>query len=338
VKKIDTKSLVSEETLRSAAEAYLSAGERGLTRKSMATKLGMSMRTEKRARDLLAEQGARFESRRDGQRREVRFVMKKGPKWDSQISSEANLALKLAGEAISHGGGHLFKEQLDVIEQLADQAMTSRDRSIFRNLKEKVRVIGGFDDDPTTEQAEVLRDILLAFSTDIAQELEIDYLRPLHSRSWRLQMAPHCLTQDVFSGGCYLLGWDIGKRQPVQLRTSRILAVRPTGRPAIIPDEALLKRVAHLQMGGWISTEPEFEVKVRIKGDSWIQSMRESQPDFPGFSLQMESRCSALVRFMANHLVGPQRWVLQMGAAAEVLEPEALRLEIRKTAQAILEQ
>ncbi len=338
MRKIETKCLVSEETLRSAAEAYLNAGDRGLTRKSMATKLGMSMRTEKRARDLLAEQGARFESRRDGQHREVRFVMKKGPKWDSQISSEANLALKLAGEAISHGGGHLFKEQLAVFEKLAEQAMTSRDRSIFRNLKEKVRVIGGFDDDPTTEQAEVLKDILMAFSTDVPQELEIEYLRPMQSRTLKIQMAPHCLTQDVFSGGCYLLGWDVGKRTPTQLRTTRILAVRQTGRPAVIPDKDLLERVAHFQMGGWISTEPDFEVKVRITGASWIQSMQESQPDFPGFSIHLETRDSALISFRANHLIGPQRWVLQMGAAAEVLEPEALRLEVRNTAQEILRQ
>jgi predicted DNA-binding transcriptional regulator YafY len=335
--RIQTRGLVDENRLRQAAEAFREAGEKGMTRQSLADVLGVSLRTADRARELLQEQGARFEPLARGQRQEKRFAMTKGPTWDTRISKEARLALRVAAQALSHGGGHLFADQLSSLEALADQAMTSRDRNLFQNLRKNVRVIGGAADDPTDEQAQVLESVLLAFSHPLTRELEVEYRRVGKAKPWALRFAPYCLTQDMLSGGTYILGWDVEGRRVLQLRTSRIAAAKVTQRPAVIPHPDMLERAARFQMGGWVSTEDPFEVKVRIRGTHWMQSLEEAQPDFPEFRVERERGGeSVLATFLANHLLGPARWVLQMGRWAEVLEPNALREEVAESARDLL--
>ncbi len=329
--KLETRGLVDEGRLKQAAGAFREAGGKGLTRQALADLLGVSLRTADRARELLGEQGARFDIRSEGQRREKRFCMTKGPRWDQSISKEARLALRVATQALGHGGAHLFAEQLTTLETLADQSMTARDRDMFQNLRRNVRVIGGVADDPTEEQAKVLDTVILAFSTALTQELELDYQRAGRTKPATVHLAPYCLTQDMLSGGTYLLGWDVPRRRMVQLRLSRIAKARLTGRPAVIPDEGLLERAARFQMGGWVSAEDPFDVVVRIRGTHWMQSMEESQPDFPAFRIERDARSeSALVSFQANQLEGPSRWVLQMGEWAEVLAPEPLKEEVAR--------
>ena len=336
--KIETGGLVDEAQLRLANDLFREAGEKGLTRKRLASLLEVSLRTADRTREVLRDlNGAKFELRSNGQRREKTFCMTKSPKWDLHISKEARLALRVAAQALSHGGGHLFADQLTSLERLADQSMTATDRDLFHNLKKNVRVIGGVADDPTDDQAKILESVLMAFSSAIPQVLDLEYQRPRQTKTWTLQMAPYCLTQDMFGGGTYLLGWDVLKRRVVQLRTSRILAAKATGRPAIFPNPELLKHAARFQMGGWISTDESFEVRIRIKSSNWMQALDEAQPDFPDFNIRPEpGGQSALVTFQANHLAGPTRWVLQMGEWAEVIAPEALKEEVLRTAKAIL--
>ena len=334
---IKTGGLVDEKWLWLVKQAYEDAGTRGLTRKGLASKLQMSTRSVDRARELLEEQNAKFVEHKDGGSRVIRFEMTEGPNWDSEISPRARLALNMSAEALSHGGGHLFREQLNVFEDLADQTMTNRDRDAFNNLRKNVKVIGGFDDDPTEEQAHILATILLAFSKGVTQELELEYRLPMHTRSWPFKIAPYGMTHDMFSGGSYLLGWDVAKEEIIQLRISRITAVKETGRPAIIPNPERLIRAARFQIGGWIGKGKEFEVKIQINKASWIQSMMEAQPDFPDFSIVPSGRNTALVTFKANQLQGPLRWVLQMGEDAVVLEPEALKKDVRRKAQALLD-
>ena len=337
--KPETRGLVDEGRLKQAAGAFREAGGKGLTRQALANLLGVSLRTADRARELLGEQGAKFEVHSEGQRREKRFCMTKGPRWDQSISKEARLALRVATQALGHGGAHLFAEQLTTLEALADQSMTARDRDMFQNLRRNVRVIGGVADDPTEEQAKVLDTVILAFSTALPQELELDYQRAGRSRSATVHLAPYCLTQDMLSGGTYLLGWDVPRRRMVQLRLSRIAKARLTGRPAVIPDEGRLERAARFQMGGWVSAEEPFEVRVRIRGTHWMQSMEESQPDFPGFRIERDaSGESVLVGFQANQLEGPTRWVMQMGEWAEVLAPEPLKAEVARIVRLMAER
>jgi predicted DNA-binding transcriptional regulator YafY len=334
---IQTKGLVDEGRLKEALEAFLEAGEKGLSRQDLAGKLRVSLRTADRARELLAEQGARFESRSGGQRAQRRYVLTKGPAWDTRISKEARLALRVAAQALSHGGGHIFAEQLASLETLADKAMTSRDRGLFQNLRNNVRVMGGVADDPTEEQTRILESILMAFSHRVVRELELEYRRPGRTASAAYRLAPYCLTQDLLSGGTYLLGWDVEHRRVIQLRVSRITEARVTSRPGVILDPAPLERAARFQMGGWVSTQAPFDVRIRVRGSNWMQSLEEAQPDFPDFQIEQEKGGrSILVRFKANHLEGPTRWTLQMGGWAEVLDPPELREAVRTAAKELL--
>lgn len=336
--KVETLGLVDEGTLRLAADAFRQAGEQGLSRRELAEAIGRSLRQADRARQLLGDQGAAFSKRIKGQRGEVRFAMTQPAEWDDRLSPEAGIALQLAGEAVSRGGGHLFREQLALFERIAEQHLTHRDRTVFHNLRKNVRVLGGFMDDPTEDQGQILRSILDAFSGPVPRELKLDYRRPMKERLWTLQFAPYCLTQDMFSGGTYLLGWDVVGRKIVQLRISRIVGIKQTGRPAVIPNGDLLERAAKFQIGGWINSDPqapEYEVQLRLKGDPWIQSLLETQPDFPGFTITPQGGGTARVSFKVNHLVGVKRWVLQMGEAVEVLAPQELRASLLETAEAM---
>lgn len=109
---------------------------------------------------------------------------------------------------------------------------------------------------------------------------------------------------------------------------SRIGKVRVTPRSGILPND-LMAQAARFQIGGWTSAVPPFEVKARIRGAHWIQAFKEAPPALPDFqSDAAKDGKSVLVRFRANHDYGATRWLMQFGAAAEILAPNRLRDDI----------
>jgi predicted DNA-binding transcriptional regulator YafY len=87
-----------------------------------------------------------------------------------------------------------------------------------------------------------------------------------------------------------------------------------------------MERAAKYQIGGWMSDQEPFEVEVHIIGAHWVQSFKEAPPALPEFqSIPAKDGQSMTVKFKANHENGPSRWILQFGAAAEVVAPAGLR-------------
>jgi len=150
-------------------------------------------------------------------------------------------------------------------------------------------------------------------------------------------VVPYALTHDLFSGGCFLLVWDLARKCPIHLRFNRINAIKVGPRPGRIPDPALLERTAQYQVGGWASPDQPFEVVARIHGPHWVQAFKEAPPVLPDFSAERTpDGQSTLVRFMANHEYGARRWLLQFGASADVLAPDWLRDHVRAELSAAL--
>jgi predicted DNA-binding transcriptional regulator YafY len=323
---LDTGGLVDPVRLREALSLLREAGPGGITREGLRAGMGnMSPRTVDRTIALLEGQGGKIERVRSGWPAVISYVLKKGPTWDEHVSSEARLALRLAGLTLAQSGTLLWQDQLEVLERLASERMTNRDRRLFERLKQAVCVQGGVED--PVESPDILEPILRALEGQ--KEVEVDYQAVAAREPGLLKVVPYALTHDLFSGGAFLLVWDPGRRIPLHLRLSRIGNLRVTTRTGTFPGE-LMARAARYQIGGWTSAEPPFEVVARICGAHWIQAFREAPPALPEFQADANpDGHSVRIRFKANHDLGAARWLLQFGPAAEVLAPAELRTQIQ---------
>jgi predicted DNA-binding transcriptional regulator YafY len=139
----------------------------------------------------------------------------------------------------------------------------------------------------------------------------------------------------VFSGGAFLLAWDLAKQEPRHFRLARIEEAKSLVRRGLIPDQAPLDQARELQIGGWFRPDPPFRVSVRVGGTNWPQALLDAPPALPGITVRKEKGGTVLLGFQATELLGPTRFVLQFGADAEVLEPKALRDHLGKTLKAM---
>ena len=334
-----TKKLVRLERQKAALKAFREAGDKGLTRKKLATAIGSkSLRTPDRTLDVLREAGAKFDEKTEPGTRQKVFIMTKGPRWDETISKETRLALRVAAMALGHGGNATLEKQLEALEQIADKSLTDKDRKFFDRLRANIRVTGGVAEKAGNSQLAIMDKIFTAFAAEIPRQVEVEYTKAGATSPRTIVFSPYCLTQDLISGGTYILGEEVAKREVKQLRISRIQSVKVLDRPVIHLKIAELQRAAEYQIGGWVTSEAPYEVKLRVEGDHWLQAMEEAHPDFPGFNIdrKFDSKRKidfAIVTFQANAPEGLIRWILQMGPLAEVLEPESLRSKVAKAVE-----
>jgi len=329
----ETGKLVSMERLVLAVKAFRDEPERGLTRVQLAKAMGhVGIRSADRAREVLEEQGAKFKLGSGSGSREKVFIMTKGPKWDETISQETQLALRLAAMTLGQGGNSILEKQLETLEQITEKNLTDRDRKIYQQLRKNIRVKGGVAESPASGQMAALEAVFKAFSADIPRQMEITYRRARAKAASTLIFAPYCLTQDLISGGTYVMGLDVEKREIRQLRLNRIEQAKVLSRPVIFlkEQERDLERASEYQVGGWYDGSAPFEVVIRIEGDHWIQAMEEARPDFPGFEVREKRADHIIIAFRANQPIGLIRWILQFGPCAQVLEPRSLREAVKE--------
>lgn len=330
---IRTEGLVGTERLREALRLIHESGAQGLSREALRQGMGgVSLRTVDRALALMESQGAvlrRDKSSSDGA---VRYILEKGPAWDEQVSSHARLALCLATQSLSHAAPSFLEGHLDHIEALVNERMSARDRRLFETLQKAVRIHGGVED--PVQAADVLEPILHALES--GRELEIDYRKAGMEAPRTRTVAPFGLTLDIFSGGSFLAAWDPVREAPKHFRLCRIQEARVGRNRARISDPVAMEHATTYQIGGWISGDPPFTVKARIRGTHWIEHFREAPPALPEFETR-EREGHVDIQFKANHLNGATRWLLQFGSMAEVLEPESMREHVRQELRAALE-
>lgn len=328
--------LVKPERLQIVLEAIREAGEKGITKASLARKLGGSaMRTVDRAITLLEDQGARFGKAREGRPAVIHFTFEKGPDWDSRITPHARMALEVALMALEGTATELWYDQLEGLRALADSHLSNRDRDLFRALQEHVCVRGGADDQQALD-TKMLTQVLLALGhPEGPRELELSYTAASTGRTSARTVVPFTLTHDVFSGGAFLLAWDQAKQEPRHFRLARIQEARALTRRGLIPDKGPLEQARDLQIGGWFSPAAPFQVQVRVGGSNWPQALQDAPPALPSVAVLREKGGTVLLTFLATDLHGPSRFILQLGADAEVLEPKALRTHLAATLKAM---
>jgi predicted DNA-binding transcriptional regulator YafY len=317
----DSKGLVDSARLKDALFHLREAGTEGISRQRLGARLGnVSLRTVDRAIRLLEEQGARLERRRAGNPAVIHFQLLRGPAWDEHVSSQARLALRVAGLSLAQCGTLLWQDQLEALEELAAAHMSTRDRRLFEGLKRAVRVQGGVED--PIESPEILEPILKGLEGP--RELEVSYQAAGAPEPAVHRVVPYDLNHDLFSGGTFLLVWEPSRSRPLHLRLNRIESVKVTARTGVLPED-LMARAARFQIGGWTSAEPPFQVEVLVHGAHWARVFQEAPPALPDFECDPGPGGTARVRFRATHDNGVARWIMQFGAAAEVVAPGRIR-------------
>jgi predicted DNA-binding transcriptional regulator YafY len=330
---------VNAARLKTALAALRDAGAAGLTKPGLRLGLSgagreVSVKTVERCISKLEEDGARIrKGSRDGERI---YFLEKGPKWDDHVSGAARLALKLASLTLCQSGTLLWQEKLEVIEKVASSHMSNRDRLLFNQLEKAVYVYGGAEDSVESPAAETLEPILEALAD--RKQILLDYQAAGMRSSKAYELVPYALTHDLFSGGAYLLAWELERAKPLLLRLNRISNVKVSRRWSVIANAEQLQRALKYQIGSWQTDAEPFEVVVRIVGRNWIQALRDSLPALPECRTELEKGGqSMLVKFKANHENGPLRWVLQFGESAEVVAPDFLRQRLREKLRAALD-
>ena len=332
--------LVKPERLQAVLEAIRDAGERGITKAGLARRLGgVAMRTVDRAIQLLEEQGARFGKAREGRPAIIHFTFEKAPDWDSKITPHARMALEVALMALEGTATELWFDQLEGLRALADSHLSTRDRDLFKALQEHVCVRGGADDQQALD-TKMLTQVLLALGhPEGPRELQLTYAaasaNPKSARTSARTVVPFTLIHDVFSGGAFLLAWDLAKQQPRHFRLARIEEAKALTRRGLIPDKGPLEQARDLQIGGWFSPGEPFRVQVRVGGTNWPQALLDAPPALPSVAVRKEKGGTVLLSFLATDLHGPSRYILQLGADAEALEPKALRTQLVATLKAM---
>lgn len=328
--------LVRTEHLQAVLESIRDAGTRGLTKEALSKRIGgMTHRTVDRAIASLEEQGARFGKDRSGSPAVIHFTLEKAPDWDTKITPHARLALEVALMALEGTATELWYDQLEGLRALADSHLSTRDRELFRALQSHVSLRGGADDQQALD-TKMLSQVLLALGhPEGPRELELTYRAASTGRTSARTVVPFTLTHDVFSGGAFLLAWDLAKQEPRHFRLARIEEAKAATKRGLIPDKALLEQARELQIGGWFSLTQPFQVQVRVGGSNWPQALLDAPPALPQVGVRKEKGGTVLLSFQATELSGPTRFILQFGADAEALEPKALRTHLAATLKAM---
>ncbi len=320
--------LISPERLRIGLQILRDAGTQGIFRQALARQLGkVSTRTIDRLLHQLELDGAELRRERVGS--QVRIVLLRPPAWDEHVSAPVRLALQLASVALSQSGTLLWEPYLKALVQWTDGHMTPREQRLFETLCRSIQVQGGEVD--AIEPPDILEPLLQALEDHRTIRLTYTPVRTEASRTYTV--VPYRLTHDLFSGGTFLLVWDLERRIPRHFRLNRIETIEPLGRRDPYPD-LTMDQAARYQIGGWASGDPPFEVSVRIRGAHWLQAFKEAPPTLPDFETLPGGTSDTLcIRFKANHLNGVTRWLLQFGPDAEVLSPEDLRKAMAELTQ-----
>jgi predicted DNA-binding transcriptional regulator YafY len=330
---------VNMNRLKRALAALREAGPEGLTKAELRRQITgpedleqISDKTVERCLTRLEQDGAQIDKLPGSVRR---FTLLKAPRWDTHVSGEGKLALRLANLILAQSGTLLWEEKMALIERAVEDHMSTRDRELFRQLEERVQVSGGAADSVEQPSTLVLEPILRAMAD--GRLLQVTYQAAGRDEAQTTQVVPYALTHDLFSGGAYLLTWVPAEGHMRQLRLNRLVKAKVLPTPGVLAHPEKLKRAMTYQIGGWVSDQPPFDVEVLVRGRSWTRALQDTPPALPACTLHPEPGGNALrVRFKANRGEGVLRWVAQFGPQAELVEPPNLREEMRGNLAAAL--
>lgn len=331
---------VSQDRQKRLLTALLDAGEAGLSRAQMAKLFGGQVRAVERSIAALQTNGATIETAfpADGTR-EKRFVLVRPPDDMALSTPEACLALRVAEESLRRSGGDNWLDLRPSKAPAHDSELGPKASQRLARATERV-VVRGTSLSSAGLDAAILLALTKAMSEPFPPRLELAY-RAAGQQTDRIhQVVAHAVLQDAFAGGPYLIAWDTAHQRPAIYRVSRMAAVRTVGHGGLseAARKALAQTAQHL-VGAWGAAEEPMRVRVHVTDARWAQHFLDATPDLPEVAVEPdpENPDSVVVTFLATALEGATRWILQLGSAAEVLEPpmvrEAVLQDLERAAQ-----
>lgn len=318
----------SRDRQRRLLTALMDAGEVGLTRTQMRRLFDGQVRAVERALKALQAGGALITSGfpPDGSR-EKRFILAVPPEDEACPTPEGILAHHVADETLRRTGGEAWGE-LNPSKPLAVEPGLGP-----KAAQKLARVLQGTAVRGTTTSCTGLKEAILpvlvrALAEPILPRLEVAYRAPGREADRMHHVVPHVIVQDAFAGAPYLVGWDVAHHRVAIYRLSRMTSVRPVGHAGLSDDaRKALAQTAQNLIGAWATADEPMRVKVRVLDARWARHFQETTPDLPSVQVEKDPRHPevVVVTFSAAAPEGATRWILQMGGAAEVLEPPEIR-------------
>jgi hypothetical protein len=183
--------------------------------------------------EVLERQGARIDRLRrtfDG-RSLLTFHLRKGPRWDEQLSSLASAVLGLAFLPAAEQGNAQWHELLGRFQQAVDEQLTSRDRVLLGQiLSERPKPKAGLQVLPSP--TEVLLSALSGAEGPREVELEIGGT----GRRNRNQLVVPLRLQARGEDGPALVAWDPGSGEETEFALDEVQTATLTGRPGRLPE------------------------------------------------------------------------------------------------------
>ncbi|MBS0174482.1 MAG: WYL domain-containing protein [Nitrospira sp.] len=320
---------VSQDRQRRLLAALMDAGEAGLCRPQMAKLFGGQTRAVERALNALQMSGATISAcyPSDGSRQK-RFVLTRPPTGDPwPLPMEAHLTLRVAEESLRRIGGAGWMNLHPLRTLGSDQGLGPKAAQRFARAIERTAVRGTASHSDGLSDA-VLSALMQALSEPNAPRMELTYRAAGRIADRIHEIIPHAVLQDAVAGGPYLIAWATAQQRPVIYRVSRMLAARRVGQGGLSDDaRKVLARITQHQVGAWATADEPMRIRVRVTGARWAQHFLNSTPDLPEVAVEPDPDHpeGVIVTFLATAPEGAVRWILQMGGAAEVLEPPSIR-------------
>ena len=317
--------------------ALREAGERGLTRSDLMDQTRLDLQAINRTVDLVNAEGGKLTKEKAPKGSEGRqvLVLWKEPSWYCAISLHARLALHVAEAALPQIGSESLAQFLELFEKLEESKLSAKDQQRLNTLLSMIQV-GGVVDSNKAPGPSLLLPILESLCTHpCPPEVQIDYQSERGQGSKPRKIIPYALTYDSFAGSSYLLALAFTSHgnKPILFRISRITKWDVTRTHGLLTSEQRrsLENAKKYQIGAWSEDSEPFEIRLKITGKKWLAAFRERAPGLPDFQFEEDKRTGGshqVIRFKATEFSGPARWVLQLGADAEVLSPPKFRSHV----------
>ncbi|WP_273000285.1 helix-turn-helix transcriptional regulator [Hydrogenibacillus schlegelii] len=303
--------------------------------RQLADMLEISLRTVRRDLDELRDDwGApiEFDRRRGG------YVLT-DPNWQPPIGPFTELRLS-AGEAVALLLAHTAFEAMrgtgleDAFRSLVAKLPAWLPESVSVN-PEELRAMFSFAFEPLRGDAREVAERLHALrqAIDGRRHIVLEYASASRGEVTRREVEPYHLR--YFDGAWYVVGFCRLRQDLRIFAVDRIRAIEPTGRTFAPPDPERFSPETYFA-ATWRLERGEKMVRVAVRFTPEQARYMRGRRWHPSQEAVEEPDGSLVLLFRVLGLEEIKRWIMQFGAAAEVLEPPELRDKIVAEAEKII--
>jgi predicted DNA-binding transcriptional regulator YafY len=300
---------------------------RRVVAKEAAKLLGVDERTIRRDLKQVLAGECNLPLKYDRRKREWYYDGEASPLPTTLISDTDRFALLLSLQSIEqYRGTPIYQRLRDVYRRLLD-LMPPETRTSWENLAKKIR----FEGPPVPPVSESIWNTLID-ALDDGTTLKLTYRTGRSGEVNERKLDSYAMV--VRHREWYLVGWDHMRKAVRTFLLPRIQKAEDTGESFRVKDDFDLDRYLATAVDGHQSTGPVHRVKLRFAKDA--AALAEEYVWNATQKVTKDRVGRVIVEFDTAALYAVERRVLGWGGAAEVLVPNALRVAVADSAEAIV--